>query len=271
VYLAYLLQKFSNLASITIRDNPMGRDMRASYVTAENALLLTGGFASEPPAVISAVGDANRSPGKGKGGAHNTTGAKSLPKSNFNGTSDVLASSSPISAARALALQNWEEEASYSAAAESSLSPSSLQQRQQQPADIDVALSTATAVVASERTSRNATCLHTTVSTEENVFVPGMTASVRPIKRTHELHRVEDNISAFPVTDTQLRQKFVALDKDCCGYVDPETFLKAYNELDPVSAELPDKRVTKMVEKLCPGGKIGFQEFSVMILKLVNA
>ena len=252
VYLASVLKHHPDMPSILIRGNPLGDDMRSSYLTLEAALGYTGGIACE--AVVAT--------GKGTTSVQNSVkvvrnnddhaSTLALRKNNFNGSTDITAattlpfasSSSPVGAAMRDDVQ-----------VESAASSSSL--------DTPHCLSTSSR-------AHVTTSVQTQVSTNHDVFVPGMTPSAPPIKRSHELHRVEDNISGFPITDTQLRQKFVELDMACSGFVDADTFLAAYQKLDPVSAELSDTRVRRAIKKMCPDGLIGYQQFCVLMLKLAN-
>lgn len=253
-YLGFILQRHPNLPSITVRDTPLADNMRNSYLTVESVLEFTGGVISEPTVHVL---NESRAAVKVVSNSDTLAGSTGYRKTNFNGSSGVLAASSPVAAgSSSSALMRGEDGATDGSGL---LAPSasylSASNGEEDPA---------------VPRGSNATRLVTHVSANKDVFVPGMTPSAPPIKRCHELHRVEDNISALPITDLQLRQKFVNLDKSCCGFVEVGAFLKAYQELDPVSAELPDTRVKRAVQKLCPNGQVGFQEFCILMLKLVN-
>lgn len=109
-----------------------------------------------------------------------------------------------------------------------------------------------------------------TIQRTSDVYCPGETPTVPAIKRRHELHRVDENVGLLPVTETQLRQKFSELDRNNDGYLDLEEFTRVYSSYQLVGLEDQDKHLRPLVQKYGKDGKIYFEGFSILMLRLVN-
>lgn len=243
-FLAAVLQAHRNtLLSVTLRDNPIAEETKHTFLTLEGALSYTGGVISDPTMKIGhsleslkstfEVDKASQSPTK----AQRLTNSERSPVgvTNFNGSSESMLRSYESPAAKG---RHTIDRTTASAAA--------------------VALPTEPPQLAP---------IH-----DMSPYAPGLVPIVPQFKQRHMLHEVEENIMLLPISDTQLRTKFTQLDGQCVGFLTVPAFLQAYAQMDPLSfdAELSSKRITDDVKKLCPDGKVYYQQFCILMLRLAN-
>ena len=102
----------------------------------------------------------------------------------------------------------------------------------------------------------------------EHVIIPGLATIVPPIQRPFKLCDVERNVGDFCISERQLREKFNELDKHNNGYLDAGEFAELYTQMDFAQVGTASKQ--KLVHQLAREGKIYFEEFSMLMLKLVT-
>lgn len=111
---------------------------------------------------------------------------------------------------------------------------------------------------------------HVAVDTNRT-YMAGLSPINVAVKRSHELHRVEDNVSLLPVTEAQLRQKFSELDRNNDGYLSVDEFANIYTSFQLVSVDPTGKSLQSLVRRHATrDGRITFEAFSVLMLRLVN-
>lgn len=80
----------------------------------------------------------------------------------------------------------------------------------------------------------------------------------------------DENIGEFPITDTQLRVAFTKLDAACHDYITIDQFIEAAQQLDPIAEELSLRSLRKAAMAMCPKGRMTFDQFAVLMLRLAR-
>jgi Ran GTPase-activating protein (RanGAP) involved in mRNA processing and transport len=238
-FLASVLRTHArSLVSITIRGNPLAEETRQNYLTFEGAVAYTGGLVSDPS--VRPKEDVQEGSAERKAPSfHERRAQVTNRRSNFHGTTNQQ---------EACPVERSLDELNNTTRATGMQS---------------VAVCAASGPITGISTQRN-------FSTSADPYEPGLSPSVPPFKKRHDLHAVEENVNLLPITETQLRSKFLLLDDAGDGRVAVERFLEFYRSFDVVPIESPTSPAERLVTKMCPSGFVTFQEFCVLMLKLVH-
>ena len=261
-FLARVLFCNARLQCVTVRNNQIAEDVQASYLDLERALTFTSGVIGDPAKEQLAMA------------AHETKSTFSVnkdsyspPRTNFNGTSEAFYNPSS-SAMGADGSSPYALLASGGRGSVSAISNGDGQRSRLLASALTGPMAVAGGgghMVASP-SARVAT-----IERSSDIYSPGETPTVPFIKRRHELHRVEENVGLLPVTETQLRHKFSELDKNSDGFLDAEEFSRVYASFQLVDLDDHDKHLRPLVQKYAGrDGKIYFEGFSILMLRLVN-
>lgn len=243
-FLARVLHCNPKLSSVTVRGNQLADDVQASYLDLARALEFTAGVIGDPAAEQLALA------------AHETKSTFNVskevfqaPRANFNSTTDTVLGSLSMGPGHETAASFTEHMYSKEARLLSLREGSDT-------------------IVSAMAAGRNAGDL---VIDSDRTYLAGLSPINVAVKRAHELHRVEDNVSLLPITETQLRQKFSELDRNNDGYLRADEFANIYSSFQLVSVDPTGKALQTLVKKSATrDGRITFEAFSMLMLRLVN-
>lgn len=258
-FLARVLFCNTRLQCVTVRNNQIAEDVQASYLDFEKALTFTSGVIGDPAKEQLAMA------------AHETKSTFSVnkdeynaaPRTNFNGTSESYYNSNEFESNSILSNE------AQSLMTDGNASNQSLGYRGRLLASAMSGPLAANSSAAARSGSPSASKVGA-IQRATDVYSPGETPTVPVIKRRHELHRVDENVGLLPITETQLRQKFSELDRNNDGYLDAEEFARVYSSFQLVTLDDNDKHLRPLVQKYSKNGKIYFEGFSILMLRLVN-
>lgn len=263
-FLAAVLQAHQNtLQTVKVRANPIAEELKQTFLTFDNALTYTGGVVCDPTS-------------RTKGTQEDTKGTFELsPTSKARQRSMSFEQANPQDTSNAVGHTNF----NGSSAAQKQRIPDLLSNSP--PRDPSgrnynnnsnnmTATSRATPITSSSTAVHPSEQQQATKLIDAGPYVQGLAPMIPAFKTRHPLHMAGDNIGQFPITDTQLRVAFTRLDAACMDYILVEQFLEAAQELDPIAEETSLRSLRKQAMSMCPNGRMTFDQFSVLMLRLAR-
>lgn len=286
--LARVLKLHAKLASVTIRDNKLCEELGGiSFLTLDRAIAYAGkdvlnrvqSNSNLPGAPGSNSSSGGYAQGSGDASATAAAAAAAVAAaavySNFNGTSAVFMGSLATVDPGAMPPTATAKQRSTSAFSTHKLLPpdhhdaAALKPRRPSPIrQLGESVPESNALTIKAKVDASS---HQIAASMREEIVPGLAPSLQVTKYRTQLHDVDNNVMLLPMNETQLRLKFTEFDTQCVGYLDANEFAVAYHRMDLVAVDPTGKRAKRLVKELAKDGKIYFEQFSVLMLRLINS